>query len=72
MTSMEPTVRMQRHGGIAVLTIDNPLVNALSHSVRVGLLEILSRIEADDGVRAILPTAASMSRPRISRIPPST
>jgi 3-hydroxyacyl-CoA dehydrogenase len=54
MTFMEPTVRMQRHGDIAVLTIDNPPVNALSHSVRVGLLEILPRIEADDGVRAIL------------------
>jgi 3-hydroxyacyl-CoA dehydrogenase len=54
MTSMEPTVRMQRHGDIAVLTIDNPPVNALSHSVRVGLLEILPRIEADDGVKAIL------------------
>jgi 3-hydroxyacyl-CoA dehydrogenase len=54
MTSVEPTVRMQRHGDIAVLTIDNPPVNALSHSVRVGLLEILPRIEADDGVKAIL------------------
>ena len=54
MTSMESTVRMHRHGDIAVLTIDNPPVNALSHSVRVGLLELLPRIEADDGVKAIL------------------
>ena len=54
MTSTEQTVRMERHGDIAVLTIDNPPVNALSHSVRVGLLEILPRIEADEGVKAIL------------------
>jgi 3-hydroxyacyl-CoA dehydrogenase len=37
-----------------VLTIDNPPVNALSHSVRVGLLETLPRLEADAGVKAIL------------------
>ena len=54
MTSTEQTVRMERHGDIAVLTIDNPPVNALSHSVRLGLLEILPRIEADEGVKAIL------------------
>jgi 3-hydroxyacyl-CoA dehydrogenase len=51
---MKPSVRMERRGEIAVLTIDNPPVNALSHSVRLGLLEILPRIEADDGVKAIL------------------
>ena len=51
---MKPSVRMERRGDIAVLTIDNPPVNALSHSVRVGLLEILPRVEADDGVKAIL------------------
>ena len=51
---MKPSVRMERHGEIAVLTIDNPPVNALSHSVRVGLLEILPRVEADDEVKAIL------------------
>ena len=44
---MEQTVRMERRGDLAVLTIDNPPVNALSHSVRVGLLEILPRLEAD-------------------------
>jgi 3-hydroxyacyl-CoA dehydrogenase len=51
---MKPTVRMERHGEITVLTIDNPPVNALSHSVRVGLLEILPGVEADEGVKAIL------------------
>jgi 3-hydroxyacyl-CoA dehydrogenase len=51
---MNPTVRQERHGEVAVLTIDNPPVNALSHSVRVGLLEILPQIEADDAVKVIL------------------
>jgi 3-hydroxyacyl-CoA dehydrogenase len=51
---MKPSVRMEQNGEIAVLTIDNPPVNALSHSVRVGLLEILPRVEADDEVKAIL------------------
>jgi 3-hydroxyacyl-CoA dehydrogenase len=51
---MKPTVRLDRHDEIAVLTIDNPPVNALSHSVRVGLLEILPGIERDDRSKAIL------------------
>jgi 3-hydroxyacyl-CoA dehydrogenase len=51
---MEQTVRMERRGDLAVLTIDNPPVNALSHSVRVGLLGILPGLEADTGVKAIL------------------
>ena len=51
---MQPFVKMQRHGEIAVVTIDNPPVNALSHGVRTGLLDILPGIEADAGVAAIL------------------
>jgi len=51
---MKPTVRLERHGEVAVLTIDNPPVNALSHSVRLGLLEILPKVETDDSVKAIL------------------
>lgn len=51
---MQQIVKMQRHGEIAVVIIDNPPVNALSHGVRTGLLEILPGIEADAGVAAIL------------------
>jgi 3-hydroxyacyl-CoA dehydrogenase len=51
---MQQIVKMQRHGEVAVVTIDNPPVNALSHGVRVGLLEILPGVEADPKVRAIL------------------
>jgi 3-hydroxyacyl-CoA dehydrogenase len=51
---MKPTVRLEKHGEVAVLTIDNPPVNALSHSVRVGLLEILPHVETDGDIKAIL------------------
>jgi 3-hydroxyacyl-CoA dehydrogenase len=51
---MKPTVRVERHAEVAVLTIDNPPVNALSHSVRLGLLEILPEVATDDGIKAIL------------------
>jgi 3-hydroxyacyl-CoA dehydrogenase len=43
-----------RHGDIAVLTIQNPPVNALSQAVRQGLMERMEQAEADDGVRAVL------------------
>jgi len=41
-------------GEIAVITIDNPPVNALSHGVRQGLMEGVERALADDAVKAIL------------------
>jgi 3-hydroxyacyl-CoA dehydrogenase len=43
-----------RHDDIAVLRIQNPPVNALSHAVRQGLSDAMGRAEADDGVRAVL------------------
>jgi 3-hydroxyacyl-CoA dehydrogenase len=52
--SLNPMVRLERRGEIAVVTIDNPPVNALSHPVRAGLLEILASVEADPAVEAIL------------------
>jgi 3-hydroxyacyl-CoA dehydrogenase len=51
---MQQIVKMQRHGDVAVITIDNPPVNALSHGVRTGLLEILPGVEADADIKAIL------------------
>jgi 3-hydroxyacyl-CoA dehydrogenase len=53
-TGMQQTVSVARHGPIAIITINNPPVNALSHSVRVGLLDVLPGIEADPGITAIL------------------
>jgi 3-hydroxyacyl-CoA dehydrogenase len=40
--------------GIAVITTDNPPVNALGHAVRAGLVEALGQALADDTVRAIV------------------
>ena len=40
--------------GVAVLTLDNPPVNALSQGVRQGLLDGVTRALADDAAQAIL------------------
>ena len=45
---MPGTVRYEREGAIALLTISNPPVNAASHAVRAGLLEAAARF-AEDG-----------------------
>lgn len=51
-------VRYDRDQDIAVLTIDNPPVNALGQPVRAGLLAALARAEADPQVKALLLTGA--------------
>jgi 3-hydroxyacyl-CoA dehydrogenase len=47
-------VNYASHGDVAVLTVNNPPVNALSHSVRVGLMEGLQTALADVAVKAIV------------------
>ncbi|MDU8913097.1 FAD-dependent oxidoreductase [Aestuariicoccus sp. MJ-SS9] len=54
---MSDIVRYDRIGDIAVLTADNPPVNALGHAVRVGLVTALDRAVAD-GARAVVLTCA--------------
>ncbi|MEO0379473.1 MAG: 3-hydroxyacyl-CoA dehydrogenase NAD-binding domain-containing protein [Pseudomonadota bacterium] len=51
---MSDKIAYARHGDIAVLTVQNPPVNALSHAVRQGLWDTMDRAEADTGVRAVL------------------
>ena len=51
---MSDKIAYARHGEIAVLSIENPPVNALSQAVRQGLMERMDQAEADDGVRAVL------------------
>lgn len=41
-------------GGIAILTIDNPPVNALSHHVRIAMCEGVERALGDASVRALV------------------
>ncbi len=55
---MSDTVKITRDDGIAVLTLDNPPVNALGHALRAPLFEALQQAKADDAVQAIVITCA--------------
>ncbi len=48
------TVSLQKHGQIAVVTIDNPPVNATSHAVRLGLQNALHQTTQDDDVQSVV------------------
>ena len=51
--ALSPEVSLSREeGGIAVVRIDNPPVNALSQSVRAGLMAAVERISGDDTITA--------------------
>ncbi|MFN3630098.1 MAG: 3-hydroxyacyl-CoA dehydrogenase NAD-binding domain-containing protein, partial [Casimicrobiaceae bacterium] len=52
------TTHYEVRNGVAVLTLDNPPVNGLSHAVRVAYAEGLARANADPGVKAIVVTGA--------------
>jgi 3-hydroxyacyl-CoA dehydrogenase len=51
---METPVAYAKHGQIAVLTADNPPVNALGHAVRSGIAAGIRQAEADPEVKAIV------------------
>ena len=51
-------VQITTRDGIAVIEINNPPVNALSHAVRVALSEAFDRVERDPAMRAALLTCA--------------
>ncbi|PRY65534.1 3-hydroxyacyl-CoA dehydrogenase [Vreelandella songnenensis] len=48
------TVSYQRHGDIGIIEIDNPPVNALSHTVRSGLIDALDEGIADPQTQALV------------------
>jgi len=58
MTAITPSVDLDRRGRIAVLTINNPPVNALSQHVREGLRDGVRQAIADATVGAIVITCA--------------
>ncbi len=60
---MSKTVRMEVQGDVAVLTIDNPPVNALGAALRRELAQQLARAEEDPQVRAIVIGAAGRTFP---------
>ena len=58
MTVITQSVDLDRRGRVAVLTVNNPPVNALSQHVRQGLDEGLKQAIADPAVGAIVVTCA--------------
>jgi 3-hydroxyacyl-CoA dehydrogenase len=52
------TARYEVKGDVAVITLDNPPVNGLNHTVRTAVVEGLDRAAADASVKAIVITGA--------------
>ena len=50
---MAEVVRYETDGDVAVITVNNPPVNALSHAVRAGIKEGVERAAADESVKAV-------------------
>jgi enoyl-CoA hydratase/carnithine racemase len=53
-------VRIERDGAVAVITVDNPPVNALGNAVLDALAGAAEQLGADDGVRAVVLTGAGV------------
>jgi 3-hydroxyacyl-CoA dehydrogenase len=54
MGNINPSVDLRRDSEIAVITTDNPPVNALKHEVRAGLAEALRQARDDAAVKAVV------------------
>src|SRR5438132_8550511 len=54
MGSINASVDLRRDGDVAVVTADNPPVNALKHEVRAGLTEALMQARDDGAVKAVV------------------
>jgi 3-hydroxyacyl-CoA dehydrogenase len=54
MGSINASVDLQRDREIAVVTVDNPPVNALKHEVRAGLAEALRQARGDGTIKAVV------------------
>ena len=67
MVQLTSMVDYENVGGVAVLTLNNPPVNALSQGVRQGLKEGVAKALADESAKAILIARAAPLLPgRIS------
>jgi 3-hydroxyacyl-CoA dehydrogenase len=58
MGTVNASVDLALERGIAVVTLDNPPVNALKHEVRAGLTAALDRTRADAAVEAVVITGS--------------
>ncbi len=54
MTQISRSVSLDRQGRVAVVTVNNPPVNALSHHVRQGLRDAIAQAAGDSAVAAIV------------------
>src|SRR3989442_8061822 len=54
MTQISQSVSLDRQGRVAVVTVNNPPVNALSHPVRQGLRDAIAQAASDSGAAAIV------------------
>ena len=51
---MSSPVTLDRHGNIALITLDNPPVNAIAHPVRAALLAAIVEADEDPAIQAIV------------------
>ena len=58
MGNINANVDLRRDDGIAIVTVDNPPVNALKHEVRAGLAEALRQTRDDPAVKAVVMACA--------------
>src|SRR5271163_2365136 len=54
MGNINASVDLRGEGGIAMVTVDNPPVNALKHKVRAGLAEALRQARDDASIEAVV------------------
>ena len=54
MTAVTDMVELEIRGGVALVTVDNPPVNALARGVRDGLFEAVTRAREDAEVEAVV------------------
>jgi 3-hydroxyacyl-CoA dehydrogenase len=54
MGNVNASVDLRREGEVAIVTVDNPPVNALKHEVRAGLAEALRQTRDDAAVKAVV------------------
>jgi 3-hydroxyacyl-CoA dehydrogenase len=54
MGSINASVDLRRDGDVAVVTADNPPVNALKHEVRAGLVEAMQQARDDPAAEAVV------------------
>ena len=51
---MSTPVTLERHGNVALIALDNPPVNAISHAVRAGMLAAIVEADEDAAIQAIV------------------